>query len=340
MTTRHRIIFAAIVSLFLAGCGKEGESKPAPQPEQGTTPSELADLWKTSPADGSSTERLSLFSVLQTDADNCPASIFTGFLQADDNLASSLIRSYKALACYNAAFDRVLEGLKAEKPASDEVYIYLLYNMGYVIMTPSVSFGIDIYHRRAAELEPYLDFCCFTHVHQDHKSEPLIEAMRVKGKPVLQNFLSSDNPYTSTVGKDYAIGEVNIHTFITRHNNDTQKNVPVTVFQITCKTGSGSFTLMHSGDSNFRPEEYDVTEAVNVYIPRYAPNALTENNVIGKVFSPDHVLLSHILELSHTAEASRWSLAEGLERASKINCENTYMPFWGEKMTWKGNTLK
>ena len=72
-------------------------------------------------------------------------------------------------------------------------------------------------------------------------------------------------------------------------------------------------------------------------------NALTENNIIGTSAGqtkPDYVLLSHILELSHESEEeSRWSLNSALERASKLNCENSVVPFWGEKLVWKDGKL-
>ena len=78
-------------------------------------------------------------------------------------------------------------------------------------------------------------------------------------------------------------------------------------------------------------------------IPRYAPNALTENNIIGTgagQTKPDYVLLSHILELSHVSEEeSRWSLNSALERAARLNCENSVVPFWGEKLVWKDGKL-
>ena len=81
----------------------------------------------------------------------------------------------------------------------------------------------------------------------------------------------------------------------------------------------------------------------NVLIPRYAPNALTENNILGTgagQVQPDYVLLSHILEMAHAGvDASRWSLDMALERASKINCDQTYVPMWGEKMVWKNGKL-
>lgn len=96
----------------------------------------------------------------------------------------------------------------------------------------------------------------------------------------------------------------------------------------------------HVGDSNYNAEQYTITKNIDVFIPRYAVNALTENNVIGKITEPKYVLLSHILELTHVdTEASRRSVEMGLERASRIDCENTYMPMWGEKMTWKDGKL-
>ena len=39
-------------------------------------------------------------------------------------------------------------------------------------------------------------------------------------------------------------------------------------------------------------------------------------------------------------DASRWSLDMALERASKINCDQTYVPMWGEKMVWKNGKFE
>ncbi len=313
-----------------------------PQQKVSEAPKTLSRLWETSPMDADLSDREAIFDEIQGYADNCAASTFKSFLSGEDWLANSLVKYEDILACYNSAFDRVLEGVKNDKPASGEVHLYLLYNMGYVIKTASGCFAVDIFHRRAAELEPYLDFMCITHIHQDHKSEELIAAMQKAGKPVLQNFLETPGyAYTSDVAKDYEIGNFAIHTFITNHNNDANKNVPITVFQIDCGEDSGHFKVMHSGDSNFIASQFDVTSDIDVYIPRYAPNELTENNVIGKVFTPKYVLLSHILELSHTdPDSSRWTLKQGLTRASLLDCDNSYMPFWGEKLIWKDGALK
>ena len=216
--------------------------------------------------------------------------------------------------------------------------------MGYVIKTPSGCFAIDIMHRWADKLEPYLDFLCVTHNHQDHYDEGLIEAMLEAGKPVLSNYIAEGKDYTSTVPTTYTIGNFSIRTSITDHNNSGLSNF-VTVFTIDCGADSNHLTLMHTGDSNYKPSQYtNILGSVNILIPRYAPNALTENNIIGTgngQTQPDYVLLSHILELTHiSAEESRWSLPMALERASQIQCDQTYVPMWGEKLVWKNNALK
>lgn len=163
-------------------------------------------------------------------------------------------------------------------------------------------------------------------------------------KPVLSNYLKDTTyPYTAKGDKDYEIGKFKIRTCITDHNNSGLSNF-VTIFQIDCGDDTGNFVFMHVGDSNFKPEQYtNIAPHVNVLIPRYAPNALTENNILGTgagQVQPDYVLLSHILEMAHAGvDASRWSLDMALERASKINCDQTYVPMWGEKMVWKNGKL-
>ena len=340
------LILLCLTLVVSTACGDTENEKRPTEPTSGDSDKGnydgLEKLWATSPFDVDMTARKAAFKQIQTYADECPSSTFSSYLSGTDALATSLQKTFPAIYCYNQAFERILEGVKNDKPANGEAYIYMLYNMGYVIKTPSGAFGIDIFHRRGAELAPYLDYYCMTHTHQDHRCLPLAEAMNAVGKPVLQNFLdASAYSYTSTKDKDYTIGDFKIHTFITNHNNGTS-NVPVTVFKIDCGNDGGNLVLMHSGDSNFLPEQYVSVKDVNidVYIPRYAPNALTENDVIGSVFAPKYVLLSHILELTHTdPSSSRWTLEQGLERASKLNCSQTYMPFWGERMIWKNNKL-
>ena len=300
-------------------------------------------LWGTSPSIVN-TERADALSTIQGYADKCLDDYFISFLNGIDQASMSMEKSEPILYYYRSAFDRVMDGIKNSKVENGTAEIWLLYNMGYIVKTPSGCFAIDISHRWAKELAPYIDFLCVTHKHSDHYNTDLIQAMFDLDKPVLSNYLKDTTyPYTAKGDKDYEIGKFKIRTCITDHNNSGLSNF-VTIFQIDCGDDTGNFVFMHVGDSNFKTEQYtNIAPHVNVLIPRYAPNALTENNILGTgagQVQPDYVLLSHILEMAHAGvDASRRSLDMALERASKINCDQTYVPMWGEKMVWKNGKL-
>lgn len=303
----------------------------------------VQELWSTSPLTLDA-KRTGALAKIQGYADNCLSDYFSTFLSGYDQTSENMEKADPILIYYRSAFDRVLEDIKNSSVEEGTVELWQLYNMGYVIKTSSGCFAIDISHRWAKELAPYIDFLCVTHNHADHYNKELIQAMFDLGKPVLSNYLQDESyEYTSKTPTDYTIGNFAIHTSITDHNNSGLSNF-VTVFYIDCGEDTGNFTLIHTGDSNFKPEQFtNIASHVNVLIPRYAPNALTENNIIGTGLGqtlPDYVLLSHILELAHAdTDSSRWSVEMALERASKINCEQTYVPMWGEKLVWKNGKL-
>ena len=303
----------------------------------------VQELWSTSPLTLDA-KRTGALAKIQGYADNCLSDYFSTFLSGYDQTSENMEKADPILIYYRSAFDRVLEDIKNSSVEEGTVELWQLYNMGYVVKTSSGCFAIDISHRWAKELAPYIDFLCVTHNHADHYNKELIQAMFDLGKPVLSNYLQDESyEYTSKTPTDYTIGDFAIHTSITDHNNSGLSNF-VTVFYIDCGEDTGNFTLIHTGDSNFKPEQFtNIASLVNVLIPRYAPNALTENNIIGTGLGqtlPDYVLLSHILELAHVdTDSSRWSVEMALERASKINCEQTYVPMWGEKLVWKNGKL-
>lgn len=344
MKKLYLLISLCAIGLLSTACNDDDDKVVPIVSIPATAPAEaepvMQSIYATSALDADLTARRAAFANMQKFADDLPYTLFKTYLASNEKMAMGMEGRYPAIYAYNYAFDKVLNEIKEAQPANGEAYIWLVYNMGYVIKTADGAFAVDIFSRRAAELEPYIDFYCMTHIHNDHKSENLAYAMIKAGKPVLSNFFESTD--RSDVDKDYTIGSFAIHSFITKHNNSKKDNVPVTVYKIDCGANTGHLTVMHSGDSNFTASEYaSVKDAdIDIYIPRYAPEALTENRVIGSVFSPKNVLLSHILELTHKDVAgSRWTLELGLERASKLNCDKTYMPFWGEKLVWKNSQL-
>ena len=338
------------VVILLFSCSKETKEeieKPSDElTAQQKEGKELAEsLWATSPLQEQPLDenRTLTFERIQEYADKCTSDYFESYLKSIDLTSESQEKYDVLLYYYRYAFDRILNDIKNENVEDGTAHIWMLYNMGYVVKTPSCCFAIDIMHRWAEKLAPYLDFLCLTHNHQDHYDTKLIEAMLAEGKPVISNFIEEGKEYYSKNPSNYKIGKVSVRTSITDHNNSGLSNF-VTVYSIDCGNDSGNLTIMHTGDSNYKPSQFtNILNRVNILIPRYAPNELTENNIIGegngKVI-PDYVLLSHILELTHVdTEASRWSLPMALERASKINCAQTYVPMWGEKLIWKDNKL-
>lgn len=296
----------------------------------------MQNLWTTSSALDDKDSRTAAYAAIQGWADDCPADeIYMRYRDADTPLALAIQNIYPALQCYDMAFDRVLNALKAGMPADGKPRVWALYNMGIVVQTASGNYAVDIYHRRGAELAPYIDFYAITHVHADHKWEPLARAMSEAGKPVLTNFAIpgvNNSAYLSTEEKDYTLGSFKIHSFITHHNSSPLTTLAITAFFVE----GGGVSILHSGDSNFIAEEFESMRGrrVDFYVFRYAVNALTENNVLGNVVTPKVAVLSHILELGHKDVASsRWSLQLGLERAARLNSDNVVMPFWGDALT-------
>lgn len=300
-------------------------------------------LWETSPL-LMTTERSYALAKIQDYSDLCTADYFESYLVSPVEGSENIEEDSYILFFYRSAFDRVLDGIKNEKVEEGSVAIWMLYNMGYIFKTASGCFAIDISHRWAKKLAPYIDFLFVTHKHSDHYNDELILEMFNLGKPVLSNYLKDENyQYTSKIPANYTIGEFRIRTSITDHNNSGLSNF-VTVFQVDFGEEAGNFRMLHAGDSNFKPEQFtNIDSHVHVLIPRFAPNALTENNIIGDgagQVRPDYVLLSHALEMAHENNGDRKSISRVLERAAYINCENTCVPFWGEKMIWKDGVLK
>lgn len=330
-------VFLLFASLSVTACGGDDDTQnPEPQPPVGPTSKvkPLMDaLWQTSSLTSDKVQRSDYYRNIQSWADDCPTdNVFLKYLVADNVTASALEKTYPALEAYDYAFERVLNELKNGLPSGAEPRIWSLYNMGVVVQTSNGNYAIDIYHRRAAELAPYIDFYAITHIHADHKSEDLAKAMSALNRPVLTNFAIdgvNNSNYLSTTQKDYTIGSFNIHSFITHHNGSDLSKLAITAFYID----GGGVKVLHSGDSNFIADEFESmrNRQVDFYVFRYAVNALTENNVLGNIVHPKFAVLSHILELGHKDIAnSRWSLDLGLDRAARLNCDKVSMPFWGD----------
>ena len=106
---------------------------------------------------------------------------------------------FAILRYFDDAFSKTAEWAKNSKPRRGETHLRLVYNMGYVIKTPALTFAIDLCHPRAAEIAGSLDFLLITHNHQDHICQPLISALKKAGKPVVQNYMDTSDGFLPAI---------------------------------------------------------------------------------------------------------------------------------------------
>lgn len=285
-------------------------------------------------------ERLLLLNKFETYSDALDNTIFREYLTSPEQIAVNMEDTIPILYSYREAFDKVLHEVKNNKIENGSAAIWLLYNMGFVVKTPSGCFGVDIDHRLAEQLEPHLDFLCVTHNHGDHANVKLMEAMNSSGKPVLSNFYKEGKEYLSTKPTNYKIGDFTIHTSLTDHlTNIKDFN---TVFRIQCGEDAGNFSMLHCGDSGFQPERFkNVQGPVDMVVLRWG--APRESNILGtdegKV-ETDYAILSHLIELRHKPYPhGQASITKTLEHLPNVKCENSILPFWGEKLTWKNGKM-
>lgn len=288
------------------------------------------------------TERLTALKQFETFSDSFSKASFGQYLKATDEASVDMEYTTPILYSYGRAFDKVLDEVKNTQVPNGSAAVWLLYNMGFVVKTPSATFGIDVDHRWAEKLEPYLDFLCVTHNHVDHAHIKLMDAMNKKGKPVLSNFYDKDKTYLSKAPTNYTIGGIKIRTDITDHLRDPALPKFVTVFRIECGADAGNFSMLYSGDSGFRPTEFvNVEGPVNLAVLRWG--AARENDILGTgsgQVKPDYAILSHLIELRHDPYPNgQASITQTLVHLPNVKCDNTIIPFWGEKMTWKNGQM-
>ncbi|GEM_PF-150627 len=289
-----------------------------------------------------SNERLTLLNTFENFSDDFTTAKFNEYLKASDSKSIDMEHTVPILYSYRDGFDKVINGLKNTQVKNGTSVVWLLYNMGFVVKTPSGSYGVDIDHRWADQLEPYLDFLCVTHNHGDHANIKLMDAMNKKGKPVLSNFYTKDAKYLSKVPASYNIGNFIIKTDITDHLADPKLPDFVTVFRIEGGEESGNFSMLHCGDSGFNPSHFTKVQGpVDMAVLRWG--APRENNILGigsGQVKTDHAVLSHLIELRHEPHPNgQASITQTLKHLPNVNCENTLLPFWGEKMTWENGKM-
>ena len=162
-------------------------------------------------------------------------------------------------------FRHVADKLETEKPGEGEIRVHKLYNHGYVIATPSVAIGVDIFRggRRAApavgddivrSIVDQCDILFITHAHGDHADKAVTRMFCDQGKTVVAppglweaDDLSPKITYLrgeETVTEVIRIPSKNTE-LTTRVFPGHQNRLPNNLYAITTPEG---VTVMHTGD--------------------------------------------------------------------------------------------
>jgi len=210
--------------------------------------------------------------------------------------------------------------------------MWYLYNMGYIIKTPTGCFGIDLKHKYSEKLVGLIDFLLISHRHGDHFDEDMVKEMERLNKPVVSNFI--ENRYLITEPKSMTIGDVEIKILINDHNVQTPNFV--LSFEIDCGKSADHMNVFHTGDS-YMASQLLTSKDVDILIPHLRVG-LDINEVV-KNTRAKNVMMSHVMELGHARVEGgyRWSFDNGFDECSKLTNTNCYLPVWGEKTVWTKN---
>lgn len=234
------------------------------------------------------------------------------------------------------AVNKVCHEVRTTKVKSGTVAVWLLYNMGYVIKTPTAVFGIDIYTRYADELSEILDFTMITHKHGDHCDGKFLRAMSGKGKPVYAAFDIEGVNVTKVVHEgEFKVGEVTVRTTIGDHNGKLRKFV--TSYEINCGANTANTVIFHSGDSH-NYKQLNPQHQVDIFIPHMSVG-LKIQKALDKI-KPHHTFLSHHQELGHGIYKWRWTFHDALKLKEKLSHDHVWIPCWGERVIYNRKAWK
>lgn len=235
------------------------------------------------------------------------------------------------LKFYDSSLEYLLNDIPATEVKPGSAVVWYLYNMGFVIKTPTVCFGVDIHHRNAVKLDKLLDFVSVTHNHSDHYSMPLLNRMNSMRKPIISNFFP-DFAYTKAAEFTHNIKGVTIHCSEADHNSYLKKfTMPM---EFVCPTGDRQFVFFTGGDCfsheflNRKSDHIDLC----VLHPRCGMSPVEAV----KKLNPELTFIGHLQEMAHDVNNFRWEFSVGrheVNELKKIN-KKACVPVWGEKFTF------
>ena len=291
-----------------------------------------------------SEDRLKALNVIKAAQDRITPKVYTDFCLAGLTVSPeelpAIYDEYPALYWYDRTFSKVLAGVKEEVVPEGHTVLWHVYNMGYVIKTSKHCFAIDLHHRRAEELVPYLDFIAVTHNHDDHYTERFVKAMNREKKPVITNFFANANyPMTDNESgyfkgpeRTFELGDITISTYESDHNPKLRRFMQPVEF--VCGKEPNACVILSSGDTcNAQQLKYH-SPKLDFYIVH--PYVGLKVDEAANLLNPKMTLVSHLEEFHHRIDQWRWTWRQGYEAARKIwnTGHDAIVPACGDKIVY------
>ena len=241
-------------------------------------------------------------------------------------------RGVASLEKLEAGFENIVREA-GKLSVGDVPAVWSVYNMGYLVKTRESFFSIDLVHRRAAELAPFLDFALITHNHNDHWRQDFYGAMNGSGKTVVSNFLDNygvadwraDGGFTPGE-RQFKIRDVEIQTSLIDHNDYLVDFT--TAFEIKV----GDFILYHTGDSGRGTEEKLGTVMGQPDLWLFFPGCGIDVARAVEIVNPKRIVFGHLWELGHKTGRLTAPLIRNALCAARGKCADVSFALWGDRI--------
>lgn len=297
-------------------------------------------LYKSSCVFSDCEERVSAMGVVQRAINNLSPDQWKSYKALKSDVEVAAAEEEGALYFYREAMEKVLKEVKKTKVRPGTVVLWNLYNMGYIVKTPSSTFAIDLIHKHIGDFAGLLDFALITHSHGDHGSANEFQAFADAGVP----FYAGYNPLVSIEGlnwnfiedmTEFSIGGVSIRCNRGDHNASPAGLNMITIYEIDCGEDTNHAVILHTGDC-YNYEQINPVKPVDFFIFHSAVG-LNRQAAIDKV-KPVYAVFSHGWELGHDVEKWRWTIDDLLSKAQNLMnfpSDHVLIPCWGEKIVYK-----
>lgn len=296
-------------------------------------------LYRTNCLDIDQKNRLDALSVIQREMNNFSPDDWKAYNTSD------LISEKEGVPYfYKKASDKVLKEIKRTKVKNGQVALWNLYNMGYIVKTPSHMFAIDLTHKDIDLFAQHLDFALISHKHRDHGMLRDFKAFTKAGVKVYAGHMPSEKPETLSWnivedGETLNLEGITVTCRKVDHNEKKKGLKLVTSFEINCGKDTGNTIILHSGDG-YNHTQLTAQHKVDFFI-FHSSVGLNIQKALEKI-QPIYAVFSHAWELAHKVDLYRWTIDDLLQISGKITnfpAERRLLPCWGEKIVYTKKNL-